>query len=488
MLNPRKPPALHPLTALSATALLFVLAACSFTPRSYDDGLERWKREAPRGAARSAESARDEVGAAGAAAGDSTHGAPPSDAASTSRDPRPVTLADHVREARRRSPALRAAAQTWRAALERMPQAVSLPDPRLSLGYFLDEVETRTGPMEWRLGVSQAFPWFGTLDASGEQAAAMAEAARERFVAAGFEVGSQVRDAWYEFAYLDAAIAVTRQHRELLSSWEEVAQIRYANGRGRDDDVIRAQVELGKLEDRVRTLEDLRLPVAARVNAVLDRAATTPLPVPDGRWPEPPALDEDELREQLWQSSPRMSALRHEQEAARHAIELADKQFFPDLSLGVDYTSIGSARGPGVSGSGDDAIAITMGIGLPLRRGRRNARLREAQARLGATSASLSAELNHLAAELEMALYRVRDAERRVGLYRDALVPKGHEAVESTTVSYQAGSAGFLELVDAERVLLEFELAASRAQADQLQALADVERLTGVSLFEESGS
>ena len=101
-------------------------------------------------------------------------------------------------------------------------------------------------------------------------------------------------------------------------------------------------------------------------------------------------------------------------------------------------------------------------------------------ARLGRDEA-----LNRLRAELEMALYRFRDGGRRVTLFRDSLIPKGEESVQALDTAYQSGDEGFLDLIDAERVLLEFQLQAARAEADRAKALAEIERITGISLHAE---
>ena len=428
-----------------------LLTACSLAERDYDRGIAAWEQAT----------------------------ATPPEAQGMQLD-ESATLADCLRFAEWNNPAIRAAAARWHAALERIPQVVSLPDPRVNFGYFLDEIETRTGPMDWRVGVSQPFPWFGTLDVAGQAAAADAEAAHERFVAARLVVSQQVREAWFEYAYVHAAVDVTRGHQGLLSSWESVARVRYSTGLGQEADVIRAQVELGKIDDRVRTLEDLRRPVAARLNAALNRPPSARLPVPLLDGAPPVELDEQQLLADLAETSPALLALEHAIEAATHGVELADKGFYPDFSLGLDYTSIGSSRSSDKKRSGDDALAVTAGISLPIWRKRLHAAEAQAKAQLSATRAEHANLVNRQGSDLEFALYRYRDAERRIGLFRDTLVPKGHESIQTTTVAYQAGNAAFLELVDAERVLLEFQLAAARAQADRGQALATIERITGV--------
>jgi outer membrane protein TolC len=440
-----------------ARALVLILtAACAAAPPAHRLRVDDWERQAR---AR-AESMRPTLG---------------EDAA----------LVDLLRFARLNNPGLAAAFERWREALERVPQATKLPEPHLTLGAFLAEVETRVGPMQGRVGLTQAFPWFGTLDEAGGVAFQASEAARVQLEGARLMVDRDVRDAWYEYAWLESAVEITRGHQDLLLHWESVARARMETGLGKHADVIRAQVELGKLEDRVRTLADLRLPVRARLNAALGRASGAPLPVPSLSADDFATPDAAELREALGQSNPELLALEHQIEGARHALALADKRRYPAFSIGAEYTLIGRARLPGMRGSGDDAVALTLGLALPLWQSAYDAGEREAEARLRRTHAQHQETWNRLASELELSLYHLRDADRRVRLFEESLIPKGEQSVQALDTAYQAGEQGFLDLIDAQRLLLEFQLEVARARSDRARALAETERISGVPLHSE---
>jgi len=380
---------------------------------------------------------------------------------------------------------LQAAFERWEASLQAVPQATSLPDPRFTLAAYVRNIETRTGPIDARVGLSQAFPWFGKLAAAGRKAFESAEAAREELEVARLELVQRVRDAWYEYAYLLQAVDITREHRELLVHWEEVANSRYETGIGNYPDIIRAQVELGKLDDRLRTLQDLRRPIIARVNAALNRAPDAALPVPKPPWPVAGEIEDRELEAGLTETSPLLRALDRRIKAAREGITLAEKDFYPNFLAGFEYDFVGPARTAGVPDSGKDAVAVTLGLTLPIFVARNRAGLSQARATWSAAGSQLEESRNRLFADLEFALYKRRDAERRVSLFRDTLIPKGEESLQAVSIAYQADKASFLDLIDAERVLLEFRLASARALADQAQALAESERITGVTLHEE---
>lgn len=185
---------------------------------------------------------------------------------------------DYVRYALYHSPGVEAAYQRWIASTERLPQVGALPDPRVSVGYFLDEVETRTGPQHARVGLSQAFPWPGLLGEREDAAALAARAAWFRYQAEHLSVTAEVMRTLHEVAYLDAVLRITRENLELLRSFEEVVRIRYRVNLGSHPELTRVQVELGQLEDRLTQLRAMRPAYVAELNAVLNRPIETPVP------------------------------------------------------------------------------------------------------------------------------------------------------------------------------------------------------------------
>ena len=205
--------------------------------------------------------------AARGVADDSDAGSAPA-AAPTDALPEVPTLDDYLAYAALRNAGLEAAFQQWRAALAQVPQARSLPDPRFNYRYFIENVETRVGPQRHKFGLAQTFPWFGTLRLRGDVAMAQADAAQARYDAKKLELFYRVKQQYYEYYYLRRAVAVVEENRRLVEHLEQVARTRFKTATADHSAVIRAQVELGKLDDQLRSLEALRGPRVAQLNAV----------------------------------------------------------------------------------------------------------------------------------------------------------------------------------------------------------------------------
>ncbi|MHC5113077.1 MAG: TolC family protein, partial [Planctomycetota bacterium] len=398
-----------------------------------------------------------------------------------------ATLDDYLRYAALNNPGLEAMFQDWKAAVERAPQVRALPDPRFTYGYYLGEVETRVGPMRHSVSLSQTFPWFGKLQDREDAAARHANAAYQRFEAARLALFLRVEAAYNELFFLRKSIDIAEENLELLTQFERVARTRYRVAAAGHPDVIRVQVELGALEDRLLRLRDLRAPYAARLNATLNRPPGADVP-----WPASVServLDDDGamLFEVLRERSPELIALQEEIERERIGAEIARKDGLPDVTAGLAYTFVDERGDVAIAENGDDAVLATVSVNLPIWREKYDAGVREALARRLAAAGRRGEAVNRLASELQEALFEHEDARRRVGLYRDTLIPKATESLQASLGAFEQGKSDFLDLVDTQRTLLEFQLALERALVDRATSYARLERLVGADLADLDG-
>ena len=186
------------------------------------------------------------------------------------------------------NPGLQAAWNRWQAALERGSRRfVRLPDPRFNYRYFIENVETRVGPQRQAFGLSQTFPWFGKLELRGGVASRRLEAPRREYEAEKLKLFFKVKKAYSRILLSSPSDCVVRENLELVKYLEKCARHAFKAAEASTPDVIRAQVELGKLDDRLLTLEDLRGPMVARLNALLNRPTQAPLPWPKTDCREP---------------------------------------------------------------------------------------------------------------------------------------------------------------------------------------------------------
>jgi len=388
-------------------------------------------------------------------------------------------LSDYLAYAALNNPGLEAAFNQWKAALERVPQVKALPDPRFTYRYFIEKVETRVGAQRQAFELAQTFPWFGKLKLRGYAAFEASEAKRQRYKAKKLKLFREVKDAYYEYYYLWRATTIIGENVRLIQTIEKVLRTRYKAAAAAHAEVIRAQVELGKLDDHFRALKDLREPVIARLNAALNRNPNAPLPWPKAIENVDVSVTDEELLAWLKHTNPEILALDSEAARWEQEIKLAKKNYFPDVTLGVGYIdTANSTGGRRPIDDGKDPIIAMVSVNIPIWWDKLSAGVREArQRRLAAVHRKLDAT-NTLSATLKLAAYGFRDANRKIDLYRDTLLPLGRKSLGATDASFRAGKASFTDLIDAQRILLNFELAYERALANKARRLAELESLT----------
>ncbi len=388
---------------------------------------------------------------------------------------------DYLRYAALNNPGLEAAFLRWQAAVEGTDRAGALPDPRFTYGYFIREVETRVGPQRQRFGLAQQFPWFGTLQLREDAAARAADAEYRYYEAAKLELFRRVKLAFHEYGYLARSVEITEENVQLMTYFERVARARYKVGSANHADIIKAQVELGQLEDQLISLRDQLRPMAARLNSELNREPQAALPWPGPLEAEPVLIDEAALNDSIG-DAPRLKAIEQNAERQRVAAELARKGLYPGFTFSLDYVETGTALDPATPDSGKDAIMAMVSLNIPLWPRNSRAAQREAEARRSAALLQRAEEENRMAARLEEALFQFRDAERKIDLYGNSLLPKARQSLEVTQKAYSTDKVDFMDLIDAQRTLLSFRLARERALADRAVKLAEIEEIVGGEL------
>ena len=373
---------------------------------------------------------------------------------------------------------LRQAYERWRAALERVAQVSSLPDPVLSFAQFVEEVQTRTGPQERRYGLSQTFPWFGKLRLRGKVFAGAAEELWHRVDARRLAVRREIAVAYHEYGYLGRSIRITTDVLALLRRFEPSVQRRVQGGAGQED-LLRLQLEIGKVEDELARSREVQPAASARLATAMNWSETGLLPLPKLDEPKIARTVPQDLFDKAVQGNPRIREILQSIKTSERSLSLAKLSRWPDFNVGVDYLETGGALNPGTPGSGDDPLSLRLTFNLPIWSRTYDAEEREAERNLAAARHELQQFHFSLRSDIELASFRLGDAARQVALYRDTLLPRSRELMNVTRASYRAGTTRLLDLIDSERSLLNFELSYWRAARDYLQVEARLEALVG---------
>lgn len=383
--------------------------------------------------------------------------------------PTPLTPNAFTQAVLAHSPSLAAMRETVIAAVARIRPAGALEDPMLSVS-AAPRAFGRAGGPGGDVEVSQALPWWGTLDARKEAARAEAEAARDDFQALRLQLAALARGAFADWVFVHRALKINAATRRVIQELHDMAQARYAAGKAPEADVLETDVERTLLNQEQLGWQRQMTAVEARMNALLDRAPQARLPSP-AELPSPGALPAEIVFERRAFEHPALKALEAQQSAATDKTRLAEKKRFPTFKVSAGYNSMWA----------DSAMRPMVGLSftVPIDQGKYRAEIDAAHAEALRAGAVLEEQRAKLRAAVASEYAATLEAARSIALSREELVPLAQDALKVALTEYATGQEGFPEVLEAERRELEAELGLARVQADYFRRLAELDEASG---------
>lgn len=369
------------------------------------------------------------------------------------------------------SPELRARFYQWQAAEEKKTSVGSWSDPQLRVSTALEPVVTAQGPQSMRIGLSQLIPRPLELRSASEAQEYLAQASYTELQTHLNDLTLDLKSVYAQTYLLDQKLEIQKQTKLLLTNWQEVLLARYRSASASHPDLVKTQLELLSLDDQIQktqvdrenSLDDLRVLLNLEPGSVL-RAPTS--------------LENLTITDSS--ENPRVLHQQANLNAAKSGEAVAKSKTRPQFILGMDWTIVGSSDlvNPSLE-AGKDALALNIGMSLPVW-GRKNKAVKAS-----ARSIRLAHEAKYEALTRDLSLRRIQvgreleDADRRIKLLEQSLIPKSQEAYEVLEIAYSAGNADLLSLIDAVENLLDYQLQLVEAKVIKWQTQARLDHLKG---------
>ena len=281
--------------------------------------------------------------------------------------PTKPALDDYVLAAQKQNAGIRSAYHQWEAAVEQIAVAKGWPNPSLSFGYFLENVETAVGPQEYKVGLTQMIPWIGKLGTQGKVQTAQSEILFHRLQQKRLAVESQTKLVYYDYYFLEKAIEITRQNIDLVQNWEWVVQSKYKTAISSHLDVIKTQIELINLKDDLKSLEGKKRPLLQKFQEILNDTTLSTVFIGDSLEFLTISLEKTQLLKMALGNNPGLLAAGSLVTKQTHALKRARLEYFPDFGLGVDRIGTGeSENSPPPTDSGKDPMVFKVSLSLPI--------------------------------------------------------------------------------------------------------------------------
>ncbi len=446
------------------------------------------------------------------------------------------SLSVYLELAGKNNPGLQAKYLEYSASLEKVPQAGALPDPSAQLGFFLKPMQLLGGNQLGSIQAMQMFPWFGALKAAKDEASQMALMKYEEAADVRNLLYSQVKTSWYRVYQKKKEIRILKENLELLHSLEKVALSKYTNtnssgssgssssgntsaptpssgnsggmggmqkgatnqsspatsggmamGGGSSAmnskgsgmvDVLRVQMEIAELENRVALTEDLLDTEVARFNSLLNRSSNIPVNVPDSLQPVKLAVDLNAMADSL-KNNPMLRMTLAQRAAGQAQQVMADKMGKPMIGVGANYMLIEKRAGNPSMMNGNDMIMPMVSFTIPFFSKKYKAMEREAGFKIEASEKSYQNTMNGLEVSFLEQVQQYKDAGRRLALYQNQAA-LARTSVQLLTTSFSASQTDFEEVLRMQAQLLDYGLKELSALTDRNTSGAELEYLAGL--------
>lgn len=397
-------------------------------------------------------------------------------------------LKELIQEALENNPKLEAAVQRALSAEKIIPQAGALPDPQLTFSLsnlpvnsFSFDQDPMTGKV---IGVMQMFPFPGKLSLATDIAEFEAAAIKYQQEEIRNQVIQMVKQTYFDLYTIDRALETTEKNKALMEQFVHVAETKYATGSGLQQDVLRAQVEISKLEDDLIMWQQKRLSFVARLNALLNRPVDTLVDktLPELKLPDSPATIFS--AEQIEQNRPLLKAWNERIQKAETAVKLAERDIWPNFTIGASYRQRDDlADGRQLT----DFFSATVSMNIPLYFNRKQkAKVAEKGLNYNATKSEYENVKINVLSQVESILAELERNRKRVELYKGGILLQAQQSLESAHAGYRVGKVDFLTLINNWMMLQNYELQYFFALSNFYKNLADYELVVGGDMIQEN--
>lgn len=393
----------------------------------------------------------------------------------------PEELAVIIREGLENNQDLQSMASSVRSLKQKAGAAGALNDPRIGIAVAnlpTDSFRFDEQPMtQKQLFIAQKIPWFGKLGLKSQQVLSMALRQEAVLSAKQLALAVKIADAYYRLGYVAYSLEVNRKLVGMMKQILRIAETRYSSGRGLQQDIFQAQVEISRLLDEQNLLENKKRIIEDNIHELLNRKrfeSIQPCRITTGFGPD---LDLPALKARALKQNPRLKVREVEMDQAKIGVELADKEYWPDVDVKVTY----GQRDEDLTGHDlTDFLSASMTMNVPLWQNNRQDKNKASNA--ASHDAAVKA-YKHLVDSLphmvDALATEIVGLQKSYKLYVGTLIPQTRAWAGSSMDSYEVGKMEFNTMMTAQIRLLRSELKAEDYRYQIHRKLAELEQLCG---------
>ncbi len=381
------------------------------------------------------------------------------------------TLDDYFQIAAENNPGLQAKYKEFEAALQKVPQVSSLPDPTFSFGYLVPKM----GSQRAELTINQMFPWFGTLAAQADAASLTAKAKYQSFIDARNQLFFQVSAAFYPLFELNRWQQIERDNIEILEAYKSIANTKFKNGMAPMVDVLRVDIMLKDAATNLEILNQKEKPLVTTFNKLLNRNENAKVEIADSLAVE--FVGNEFRKDSLLTGNPLLEALELKVQSSKASEIAAQKQGLPKLGVGLGYMVMDKNSNGGMTDNGNDVLMPMVSASIPIFRKKYKAAEKEAQLMQESYALQKEETANMLISNYETTWFELRRQQQLIELY-DQQIRVSEHALNLLFSAYGNSGKEFEEVLRMQQQLLKYEKMMATAEVQYQIALAKLNYIT----------
>lgn len=394
-------------------------------------------------------------------------------------------LQKYLEIAAENSPKLQVKYYKYRAVLEQAPQAGALPNPKVMFKYFINPRNYVKPFSRMTVSLSQHFPWFGTLKAAQNKVQELAKAKAEAIINSRNKLFKKVKDVWFRIYEMKHHIRILGEHIELLQKLESRALTFYKTGQTSQTDVLRLQMETDRVNSRLKQQKAKLTKYQVQFNKLLNRKShatiRTPMPMPIHRL----AFTSQQILHKVKSGNPKLVKLYFRKQAAHYSLKKARRNGLPSFSVGVSAMLPNYMYMTMMPGN-RTAFVGRLSISIPIFRSQYKAQKKQAKLIIKSIDQQRHQLINKLTSKVAKWLQKYHDAQYRINLYGNKLIPKTRQALSISIENYSTGKGDFEELFRLQEQILKYKMKLRSAYVEANIAIANIEYLYGKYNVERS--
>jgi outer membrane protein TolC len=451
------------------------------------------------------------------------------------------SLMQYLEIASKKNPGVLQKYMEYRAALQKIPQAGSLPDPELTAGVLIQRMELMQGYQIGEVRFMQMFPWFGVLKNARDEMSLMAKAKFNSYLDAEAGLVYDVKRTWYEMNRINQYILTSENNEDLLRTIERLTIVRFKspvstgqgssaegstsaqegkassstsqgmstmeagatktvvsnadqgaasmggsameasrNGSGLTD-LYRIKIELNDLANNIASLREQLVTTTARFNTYLNRSVNSPVALPDSLKADVFSPSIAILTDSILANNPMLGMISYEQKSLEARTKMVSAMGYPMVGLGVDYTIISKFSYANTAMNGKDMVMPMVTLTLPVYRKKYKAMKSEAEELRHANEQGYIAAANSLQSELYEAVQLFHDAERKQKLY-EKQAELADETLRILLKSFSGSGANLTDLLRVRQQTLDYKFKQVEAVGDYNTSIAWLKKLGSLGM------